>query len=178
MGSSFATIGITGERGIFRLLSPCRETDDLHRASWINRAWALSFLLVRGGVGFLFSHRWIVEFKPPVAGAVPMVKTSTRDKVCSLFAAILARSKGGLILPSKDKSTASPLASPNDIPADETFYVYFVPLQHNKTIKGIICFKSEVNFSTLRKELWQFLTVSICQGQIHIEKESSLSSRG
>jgi hypothetical protein len=101
-----------------------------------------------GGVGFLFSHRWIVEFKPPVIGAVPIVQTSTRDKICSLFGAILARSKGGLILPSKDKSTASPLASPSDLPADDKFFEYFVPLQHNKTIKGIICFKSEANFST------------------------------
>jgi hypothetical protein len=116
-----------------------------------------------GRVGLVFSHRWIVEFKPPADGATaPLVSTSPRDKVCSLFGAILACRKGGLIFPAKDSSLASPLTSPSDIPTDDSFEEYFVPLQHKRSTKGIILFKSEVNFSTLRKSLWQFLRSCNC----------------
>jgi hypothetical protein len=114
-----------------------------------------------GDPGFLFTHRWIVEFKP-VKDTVPQVPTSTRDKVCSLFGAILARSKGGLIMPAQDGSMAPVLASSADIPANDLFNAYFAPLQHNTSLKGIICFKSEVNFATLRKELWKFLRSANC----------------
>jgi len=115
-----------------------------------------------GGAGHLFSHRWVIEFKTNDKLAVPMVPISTRDKVCSLFGAIFALGKGGLILPSKDKSKAPAITSPSDLPADQAFYEYFAPLPHNKSVKGVICFKSEANFATLRKALWSKLRSSSC----------------
>ena len=47
-----------------------------------------------GGTGFLFFYGWIVEFKPP-ATAVPLASTTVRDKICSLFGAIVVKAKEG-----------------------------------------------------------------------------------
>jgi len=114
-----------------------------------------------GDPGFLFSHRWIVEFKTPHDTAL-LAPSTDRDKICSLFGAIFASGKGGMIIPAKDGSTAPDVTSPMDLPVNQTFYDYFVKLQQNTSTKGIICFKSEANFSTLRKHLWKYLRSANC----------------